>query len=353
MNPLTHSASLFGPLFAKAEDEALFSTERMLGDFRSFESALTEALGKSGVIETSLAERAVAGIERFIPDVAAISAASHTDGLPAPEYVRQLKAALGEELAAAVHVGATSQDLVDTSLVLALRDAAERSEDALGVIETAFQGLLLRFADAPLMARTRMQAALEIRVADRLALWSEPLLALRKDLARLGPEVFRVQFGGPVGDRRALADQGNAVADHIANALGLSSAERSWHTDRRGLVAFGTWLATLSTQLGKIGQDIALMAQQGLDDIALAGGGKSSAMAHKSNPVLAETLVAIARWNAGQIGLLHQAALHEQERSGAAWTLEWMVLPGMCVAVLRALDHTRDLLASIERLGSG
>ena len=88
----------------------------------------------------------------------------------------------------------------------------------------------------------------------------------------------------------------------------------------------------LSGTLGKIGQDIALMAQNEVGEVRLATGGGSSAMPHKSNPVPAEVLVTLARFNAGLLGTLHQALVHENERSGAAWTLEWLVLPQMAVA---------------------
>jgi len=94
------------------------------------------------------------------------------------------------------------------------------------------------------------------------------------------------------------------------------------------------------------------MAQQGLDEIALADGGSSSAMPHKRNPVQAELLVTLARFNATQLAGLHHALVHEQERSGAAWALEWMLLPQMCVATGCALCTARALLGSVERLGA-
>ena len=105
----------------------------------------------------------------------------------------------------------------------------------------------------------------------------------------------------------------------------------SWHSQRDRIGEFGSFLSLLSGTLGKIGQDIALMAQNEVGEVQLATGGGSSAMPHKSNPVPAEVLVTLARFNAGLLGTLHQALVHENERSGAAWTLEWMVLPQMVV----------------------
>jgi 3-carboxy-cis,cis-muconate cycloisomerase len=87
------------------------------------------------------------------------------------------------------------------------------------------------------------------------------------------------------------------------------------------------------------------MAQNEIAEVTIVGGGKSSAMHHKSNPVDAEILVALARLNAGQVGIVHQALIHEQERSGAAWALEWMTLPTMLETTGAALAHCRALLS--------
>jgi len=105
--------------------------------------------------------------------------------------------------------------------------------------------------------------------------------------------------------------------------------------------------------LGKIGQDIALMAQNEVGEVRLATAGGSSAMPHKSNPVLAETLVALARLNAGLLGTLGQALVHENERSGAAWTLEWLVLPRMAVATAAGLEKAAVLVEGLRFVPSG
>jgi 3-carboxy-cis,cis-muconate cycloisomerase len=107
----------------------------------------------------------------------------------------------------------------------------------------------------------------------------------------------------------------------------------------------------ISGSLGKFGQDVALLAQAG-GEIEMSGGGTSSAMAHKQNPVAAETLVALARFNATQLSAIHHSLVHEQERSGAAWTLEWLVLPQMTMATAAALRLAGELAANIRRLGT-
>ena len=112
-----------------------------------------------------------------------------------------------------------------------------------------------------------------------------------------------------------------------------------------------TW-TEITGGLGKIGQDVALMALRGEDDIRMSGGGGSSAMPHKQNPLSAERLVTLARFNATLISGLHQSLVHEQERSGAAWTLEWLLLPQMCQATGASLTASLGLFGSIERIGT-
>ena len=146
-----------------------------------------------------------------------------------------------------------------------------------------------------------------------------------------GSRILVVELGGPVGDRASFEGKGGAVARGLAQRLDLGIAE-PWHSARDPIVAFGSLLSLLSGSVGKFGADVALLAQNEVAAITVAGGGGSSAMAHKSNPVNAEVLVALARHNAGLVGTLHQALVHENERSGAAWTLEWLTLPQMLVA---------------------
>ena len=137
----------------------------------------------------------------------------------------------------------------------------------------------------------------------------------------------------------------------LAERLGLADHE-PWHSDRTPILDIAHAFVLLSGTLGKIGQDVALMAQNEIATIRLAGGGGSSAMAHKQNPVGAEVLVALARLNAGLLGTLSQSMVHENERSGAAWTLEWILLPQIAEATGAGLTLA-DMLLTGARFGRG
>ncbi|SEL20267.1 3-carboxy-cis,cis-muconate cycloisomerase [Roseovarius azorensis] len=338
-------------LFADAEAGALWSAETQMGQYLAFEAAWSRALGRVGLAAPDSAERAAKVIERFAPDMARLHADTARDGLPVPGLVRQLREAAAED-ADAVHRGATSQDVMDTGLSLTLRALDDLLLTRLARLQSALSTLVARFGDNTMMGRTRMQAALPIPAGHRVAAWAAPLDDHAARLTRLRPMAERLQLGGAVGTRDGLDGKGAAMAAIMADALGLHNPAQPWHTDRSGLTDYGNCLSLITGSLGKMGQDICLMAQQGVNEIALAQGGGSSAMPHKSNPILAELLVTLARFNATQVAGLHQTMVHEQERSGAAWALEWMILPQMTMTCARALSAATTLCERIDRIGA-
>ncbi len=335
-------------LFGDADMALILSPERQMAYMLAFEAAWSRACGRAGLFEASAAETAASAIETARIDLSDIAAGMAHDGVPVPRLVAQLRKVAPAE---ALHKGATSQDVVDTALVLTLRDASDLVAARLAALEVCLGELDARFGDRPLMGRTRMQAAEMITVRDRVAAWRLPLVDHLDRLAALRPHVERVQIGGASGDRKALGEKAGAVVADVASALGLAPTERSWHARRDGVADYASFLSLVTGTLGKFGQDVALMAQQGIEEIALTGGGASSAMPHKQNPVAAELLVTLARFNATQVSAIHQAMIHEQERSGAAWGLEWMVLPQMLMTAARALAVAIELSQRITQIG--
>lgn len=351
MNPMTHAAHLFGPLFSDPESEALWDTARFVDAFVQFERALAKALAEVGVVDGTIAAEAVADIKSFQPDLSRIAEHVVRDGLPVPEFVRQLKAQARPSALPAIHTGATSQDLIDTAVSLILRDANARFEAQIAGLLSALDVLAQNSGGAPMLGRTRMQAALLMTVSDRITTWRTPVASHTDRLQTLRPQVETLQFGGPVGNRASLAPHGDAVATALAKTLNLSNPDRAWHATRESLTDYANWLSMVTGSLGKMGQDLALMAQQGVDEVRFSGGGTSSAMPHKQNPVRAELLVTLARYNATQLPAMHHALVHEQERSGSAWSLEWMILPAMVTTTATALRHAQALIQSIESMG--
>ena len=337
-------------LLGDEELEVHFSAESDIAAMLRFESALAHGLADAGIVGKDIASSAIAKIKDFTPDMNALKNATVRDGVVAPGFVRQLKALCGDS-STAIHFGATSQDVIDTSLILRLLPCIKILESRLNFTDAIFQNLIDEHGKKILMGRTRMQAALPLTVADRISNWRSPLQTHLIRLNEIKPRLLQGQFGGAVGTLNKLGDKAAIVRKRLASELALEFTDSNWHTRRDALVEFSNWLSMISGSIGKIGKDIVLMNQNEIGEIRLSDMGGSSAMPHKKNPVKAETLIALASFNASQISAMHHALPHEQERSGAAWTLEWMVLPQMIITAGNSLGTLSDLLSSIDQVG--
>lgn len=327
--------------------EALLSDDGQLAAMLRVETALATAEAAVGLISNEAAGKIEASLAHFAPDWSDLAEGMARDGVVVPRLVAQLRRVVGPEHAAALHKGATSQDIVDTALMLQLKPILDLYSARLGGLLDRLHALGERDGSKPLMAHTRMQAALPFTVGAKLRTWSEPLAQHLHDTGMAATDLLAIQLGGPVGDRSSFDGKGDEVARHLAQALGLADAP-CWHSSRSRIATLGGLLAQVTGTLGKIGADVALMAQSEVGAVTLEGGGSSSAMPHKSNPVGAEMLVSLAHHNAVLVSALYQAMVHEQERSGTAWMLEWLTLPQMLRNTGGALRVAASLLASIR-----
>jgi 3-carboxy-cis,cis-muconate cycloisomerase len=347
---LARGNSLLSGLLEDAEISALLGPDAQIAAMLAFEIALAQAEAEHGVIPVAAADAIAATLGGFHPDIVSLKASAEQDGVVVPELVRQMRKAVGDTYGAYVHHGATSQDVIDTALIMQVRACLELLERRLNSLVGAFDSLTGRLGSRRLMGHTRMQPAIGITVADRIASWSGPLQRHLVRLDSLRQSVLVVQFGGAAGTLDRLGGAALPVRAALARRLDLLDAPQ-WHSQRDRVAELGNWLSQVTGSLGKFGRDIALMAQAGTE-IGLSGGGGSSAMPNKQNPVDAEVLVAMARFNATQLSGLHHALVHEQERSGAAWTLEWMILPQMIMAAGASTRLAARLAGNVVTLGT-
>jgi len=339
--------TLLSALVGDAEIEALLDDGAQLAALLEVERSLATASAQAGWISVGAAEAIGTAIGNFQPDWADLTTGMVRDGVVVPALVAQLRKLVAEPHRAALHKGATSQDIVDTALMLQVAKVVDVVEARLSALLIRLDGLQRSDGHRRLMAHTRMQAALETTWGDKLRSWADPLQRHLRALESMRRGLLVVQLGGPVGDRRSFEEHGDAIAAALGKSLDLGIAA-PWHATRDPIVAFGDRLALISGSMGKIGADVTLLAQTEVGAVTLTGGGGSSAMSHKSNPVTAEALVALGRLTAGLSGTLHQAMLHEYERSGAAWTLEWLTLPPLMIATGASLRVGLDLLDQIK-----
>ncbi len=336
-------------LLGDAEIAAQFSAKADIKAMIAFELALAEVEGDKELIPTSAATAIARTLAHFVPNMEKLKEATTRDGVIVPELVSQMRAAVGQPQGEYLHFGTTSQDVIDTSLTMRLKVVLGILTRRLNGVADALADLDRKFGSHFLLAHTRMQPAMDITVSDRIRSWSEPLARHRHRLAATKDQVAVLQFGGAAGTLEKLAGKGAAVRMALAGKLELADIPQ-WHSQRDRLADFANLLSLITGSLGKIGLDIALLARAGVE-IELKGGGGSSAMPNKKNPVAAEVLVTLARFNATQLAGMHGALVHEHERSGASWTLEWLLLPQMAVAAGAALHNAGQLIANIERIG--
>ncbi|WP_317055266.1 3-carboxy-cis,cis-muconate cycloisomerase [Roseovarius rhodophyticola] len=348
---MTASRSWMRALAGDAEVAERLSDAAQVADMLRIEALYAQAAGKAGKLPSDLGDAAAKAIKSVKVDHDRLMRAAAKDGVPVPDLVLQIKEQVPVNLREAIHKGLTSQDVTDTAFVLAAKDILESFETHIETVMVACDDLNTRFGANDLMGRTRMQAALPIKVAHRIAQWRAPFEGHLERLSELRPRLLNIQLAGPVGNGESFDGFAAEIARQMAQELDLAVPQSPWHTRRDGMAELANWLAMITGSLGKIGADLALMAQQGVDEATLKGGGTSSAMAHKSNPVGAEILLALARDTALQQTGMTMAMGHEQERSGSAWTLEWLVMPRMLENTGAALKTTKRLLGDVISLG--
>jgi len=330
------------------ETEALISDAALAGAMLEVEAALARVQARADIIPAQAGAHIAEVAAGLVVDLPALVAGTIHDGVPIIALLAQLRAAVGHAHGGYVHWGATSQDIVDTAMVLMLRRVAALFSARLDDLIRQWAALTETHRGTVMAARTRSQQAVPTTFGLKVAGWLAPLLRHRLRLQALSANSFALQFGGAGGTLAALGGQGHALAQDLAAELDLTSPPLPWHNQRDGIIELANWLAMLSGSLGKTAGDVLLLAQSEVGELQISGAGGSSAMPQKANPVLAEALVALARHNAGLIGSLHQAAPHLAERDGAAWTLEWLTLPQMVRTTGASLQHSLHMAAHLR-----
>ncbi|HEY4355239.1 MAG TPA: 3-carboxy-cis,cis-muconate cycloisomerase [Acidobacteriaceae bacterium] len=333
---------------------AVFSAEHELQCLLDVEAALARAEARCGIVPASAAETIVAHCQAGLFEPASLAAASTRSGNIAIPLVRQLtrKVAASDPAAAGfVHWGATSQDIIDTGLILQLRAFLELMEATLGELSQTLAGLIEKHAATIMAGRTWMQQAVPITFGLKLAGSLDASLRHRERLRELRPRVLALQFGGAAGTLASLGKNGLDVASVLAVDLGLSAAA-PWHTQRDRIVEAGSFCALVMTTAGKLARDLSLLAQTEVCEAAepeAEGTGGSSTMPHKRNPVALASILTTATRIPGLLATLHTAAsTQEHERGLGGWPAEWTVLPEICVATHSALETLGYVLDGLK-----
>jgi 3-carboxy-cis,cis-muconate cycloisomerase len=352
-NPLLPS-SLLGPLFSSAAMRAVVADRARLQRMLDFEAALARAEAALGVIPATAAP-AIAGAclaDRF--DLAAIGEAAVAAGNIAIPLVKALTAEVAKsdaEAARYVHWGATSQDVIDTALVLELRAAIDTLVTDLERAIAAFTTLTGRNRRTVTVARTWLQHAVPMPFGLKLAGYAAALARSRDRLKRLRKEALLLQFGGAAGTLAALEERGLDVTEKLASLLDLPAPEAPWHSHRDRLAEVAGALAILGGTCGKIARDVALLMQTEVAEAfepAEPGRGGSSTMPHKRNPIAAAAALAAATIAPQLAATIFAAQVQEHERALGGWQAEWPTFPALLLVVSGGLRAIVDIAEGLE-----
>jgi 3-carboxy-cis,cis-muconate cycloisomerase len=346
--------TLLGPLFGLADAARLLDDRARLQGMLDFEAALARAEAAVGVIPAAAAGPIAAKAKAELFDLAALAAATAQAGNPAIPMVKQLtaKVAADDTLAARyVHWGATSQDAMDTGLVLQLRAYLDLIEADLVRLEAALAELARRHRGTLMVGRTWLQQALPLTFGLKAAGWLDAVSRHRTRLRELRPRLLVLQLGGAVGTLASLGGRGLEVTTALAQELGLAAPDLPWHGSRDRVAELATWLGLLTGTLGKMARDWSLLMQTELGEVlepAGEGKGGSSTMPHKRNPVAAAVVLAAATRAPGLVATLLAGMVQEHERGLGGWHAEWEALPELALLAAGALRHTALTMEGLE-----
>ncbi|MDE3105727.1 MAG: 3-carboxy-cis,cis-muconate cycloisomerase [Acidobacteriota bacterium] len=339
-------------LFASPQMREIFCVERQLRCMLQFEWALMAALESHGLAEEGSAAAVAALVDGGFVDREVLRQEAVAAGNVVIPLLRQLQQQLSSTPAArALHLGATSQDVLDTALVLQLREAVAVLQDTARKLEMALTRKVATHARTLLSGRTWLQGAPPTTLGLKLA---GTLVALRRHRARLqaaAQGALVLQFGGAVGTLSVLGEHAAGVEADLAQHLQLPVAELPWHTQRDGLVELAATLGVLLGSLGKLARDLALLMQTEVAEVAeakQAGKGGSSTMPHKQNPVGCAAVLAAATRAPGLVATMLAAMPQEHERGLGNWQAEWETLPELCSLAGMALQRSLEVVEGLQ-----
>jgi 3-carboxy-cis,cis-muconate cycloisomerase len=332
----------------------VFSGRRRVQSMLDFEAALARALVRSGIAPEAASRIIESQCRAELYDferLATETALAGTVAIPLIRQLTELVARRDNTASGFIHLGATSQDVMDTGLVLQLRDACEAIGAGLEKLSLAIAQLVERRGSLLLTGRTLLQQASPIPLGLKAAGWMDAVERHRERLPETRRRALVLQFGGAVGTLAALQEKGLQVAAALAGELKLPLPDVPWHAQRDRFAEVAAVLGLIVGTLGKIARDIALLSQTEIGELAepaAPGRGGSSAMPHKRNPVGCAVVLAAAIRVPPLVATMLAAMPQEHERGLGGWQAEWETMPQICGLAAGALAHLHSVIEGLE-----
>ena len=340
---------LFRDAFGTPGMREVFSDYALVGRYAEVEIALARAEAKCGVIPPDAAEAIAARIDVAALDFELLGKETDNVGYPILPLVHQMAKQCGEA-GGYVHWGATTQDIMDTAVVLQVREGLRLIEDDITTLRGILADLSRRHRDTPMAGRTHLQQALPVTFGYKTSIWLAMFDRHAERLEQLKPRVLVGQLAGAAGTLASLGAKGFEVQEALCEELGLGVPVSTWHVARDGLAEAVNFLALVTGSLGKIALDVMIMASTEFAEIYepfVKGRGASSTMPQKRNPISSELMLAAAKTVRQHAGLMLDASIQDFERATGPWHAEWIAVPESFVLTAGALHQARFALGGL------
>jgi 3-carboxy-cis,cis-muconate cycloisomerase len=338
----------FSAIFVPRELREAVSDRAWLQGMLDAEHALARAGAAVGLVPEAAAARIGEVCRAELYDTARLAEDGRAVGNPAEPLVRELRTAVGDEAAEYVHLGATSQDIVDTAAMLVSRRAVALLLADLDRLADGCAQLARAHRSTPIAARTLLQQAVPTTFGLKAAGWLVSVFEARRRLAAVRDERLAAQLGGAAGTLAAIGDKALEIVGLYAQDLELPEPVVPWHTNRQRMAELGAALDAAAGAAAKIGRDVTLLAQTEVGEVAEASGGGSSTLPQKRNPVRSTLAVACARLANAHAGVLLGELAHEHERAVGGWHAEWEALSGALAFTGGSAAAAADAVAGLE-----
>jgi 3-carboxy-cis,cis-muconate cycloisomerase len=328
-----------------------FSPEAHVQGMLAFEAALARAEARAGIIREEAANTIAASCKVELFDVAALYREAAVAGTPAIPLVRMLTEHVEGDAQKFVHWGATSQDALDSAMMLQMRDGLDLLVDGLLGVCAACEMLAEQHRYTLMAGRTLLQQAVPITFGLKVARWLSLAVRQVRALRERREGTLAVQLGGAAGTLASLGDKGLQVVELLAEELKLPIPDLTWHTERDRIAEIAGTLGVVAGAMAKIAGDVALLAQTEVGEAsedAVPGKGGSSAMPQKHNPVDATNAIASARLAIGEVPVILSAMAQEHERSVGGWQAEWVAVPNLFRYTASAVEHVRGMIGGLQ-----
>lgn len=344
-------SAYFGSTFGHPAVQKIFSDEGRFTGWLNVEAALARAQARLGIIPQEAAEAITVAAKLKNLNTEKMTEEYKKVGFPILPLVHEMARCCDAESARWIHWGATTQDIVDTGLVLQMKEAFSILETQLDDVISAVSCLADEHRFTVMAGRTFQQQAAPITFGFKAAIWLDELLRHRERLPGMKQRAFVCQFGGAVGTLATLGQQGSDVVRELSKELGLEEPAISWHTSRDGWAEALFWISMVGATLSKIANEIATLMRTEVDEVREpyeSGKGGSSTMPQKRNPVACPIIMAIGNKLRECVSSQLTAMVQEHERSVSSMPLEWLALPEAFVLLSGSFQHTIPMLKGLQ-----